>query len=31
VRFRILKNKSGEAYAEGTLRWKSGWMLTESP
>ena len=31
VRFRILKNKSGEAYTEGTLRWKSGWMLTESP
>ena len=30
VRFRILKNKSGAAYREGTLRWKSGWMLTES-
>ena len=30
VRFRILKNKSGNAFQEGKLRWESGWRFSES-
>lgn len=29
VRFRILKNKAGEAFREGALRWENGWRFTE--
>jgi RecA/RadA recombinase len=31
VRFRILKNKSGEPFAGGQLHWESGTGFTEGP
>jgi recombination protein RecA len=31
VRFRILKNKAGQAFREGNLRWENGWKFAESP
>jgi len=30
VRFRILKNKAGNAFQEGKLRWESGWRFSET-
>lgn len=29
VRFRLLKNKAGEPFREGRLRWENGWRFTE--
>jgi recombination protein RecA len=31
VRFRILKNKAGRAFAAGKLRWEDGWKFAASP
>ena len=31
VPFRILKNKAGQAFQDGILRWENGWKFAESP